>query len=81
MMRGSTPALAAERMRAMGFLLCLVPQALEPMSIEGLPSYGGYVPVVRPGIYRIRFEARGVGIAGVASAEFEHRIAGEGGGR
>jgi len=58
-----------------------IAKALEPMSIEGLPSYGGYVPVVRPGIYRIRFEARGVGIAGVASAEFEHRIAGEGGGR
>lgn len=56
-------------------------KALEPMSIEDLPSYGGYVSVVRPGIYRIRFEARGPSIAGVASAEFEHRIARERDGR
>ena len=58
-----------------------VTKALEPMSIDGLPSYGGYVSWVRPGIYRSRLEARGPSITGVASGEFEHRIAREGGGQ
>ena len=58
-----------------------VTKTLEPMTIEGLPSYGGYVSVVRAGIYRIRFEARAPSITGVASAEFEHRVSREGGGR
>jgi len=58
-----------------------VNQVLQPMSIEGLPSYGGYVSVARPGLYRIRFAAQAPGIAGVASAEFEHRITHEGGAR
>ena len=58
-----------------------VTKTLEPMTIEGLPSYGGYVSVVRAGIYRILFEARGLNITGVASAEFEHRVSREAGGR
>lgn len=58
-----------------------VSKNLEPMTVDGLASYGGYVSLARPGVYRIRFEARRPGVAGVAWAEFEHRVAREGGGR
>ena len=49
-------------------------KALEPMDIAGLASFGAFVPVGAPGIYKIRFEVKRPGIAGPASAEFEHRI-------
>lgn len=50
-------------------------KALEPMDIAKLPSFGAFVPVGAPGIYKIRFEVKRPGIAGAENAEFEHRIA------
>ena len=50
---------------------------LEPMTIAGQPGFGGFVSVGAPGIYTIRFEARRPGVAGVASAVFEHRVSPE----
>ena len=47
---------------------------LERMDIANLPSFGAFVPVGAPGIYKIRFEVKRPGVAGTASAEFEHRI-------
>jgi len=44
------------------------------MDIANLPSFGAFVPVGAPGIYKIRFEVKRPGVAGTASAEFEHRI-------
>jgi hypothetical protein len=48
---------------------------LEPMRIAGQPSFGAYVPIGAPGVYRIRFEAKRPGAA-PATAEFEHRVPG-----
>jgi hypothetical protein len=50
-------------------------KALEPMDLAGLASFGAFVPVGAPGIYKIRFEVKRPGMAGPESAEFEHRIA------
>lgn len=50
-------------------------RALEPMDIAKLPSFGAFVPVGAPGIYKIRFDVKRPGMAGPESAEFEHRIA------
>lgn len=50
-------------------------KALEPMDIAKLPSFGAFVPVGAPGIYKIRFEVKRPGVAGTENAEFEHRIA------
>ena len=58
-----------------------VSKKLELMMIDGLASYGGYVPVPQPGLYRIRFEARRPGVAVVAYAEFERRVTREGASR
>ena len=54
-----------------------VKRRLEPMTIAGQPSFGGFVSVEAPGIYKIRFKARRPGGAGTASAEFEHRVSPE----
>lgn len=48
---------------------------LELMKINELASFGAFVPVGAPGIYKIRFEVRRPGVEGTASAEFEHRVA------
>lgn len=50
-------------------------KALEPMDVAGKASFGAFVPVGAPGIYKIRFEVKRPGVAGTESAEFEHRIA------
>lgn len=50
----------------------------EPMAIANQASFGGFFPLPAPGIYRLRFEARRPGIAGISSAEFEYRVAREG---
>lgn len=50
-------------------------KALEPMEIAGKASFGGFVPVGAPGIYKIRFEVKRPGVPGTDKAEFEHRIA------
>jgi hypothetical protein len=55
-----------------------VSRKLEPMSIAGQPSFGGFFSFAAPGIYRIRFEARLPGAHGPAIAEFEHRVSPEG---
>jgi hypothetical protein len=47
---------------------------LQPMTIADQPSYGQFFSMGVPGVYRIRFEARRTGAAGVAFAEFEHRV-------
>ena len=47
---------------------------LELMTINDLASYGAFVPVGAPGIYKIRFEVKRPGVEGTASAEFEHRV-------
>jgi hypothetical protein len=52
-----------------------VTKRLEPMRIAGQPSFGAYVPIGAPGVYRIRFEAKRPGAA-PATAEFEHRVPG-----
>ena len=49
--------------------------ALEPMEIAGKASFGAFVPVGAPGIYKIRFEVKRPGVPGTDKAEFEHRIA------
>jgi hypothetical protein len=54
-----------------------VTRRLEPMTIAGQPSFGGFVSVGAPGIYKIRFEVRRPGVAAAASAEFEHRVSPE----
>ena len=54
-----------------------VTRRLEPMTIAGQPGFGGFVSVGAPGIYTIRFEVRRPGVAGVASAAFEHRVSPE----
>jgi hypothetical protein len=54
---------------------------LQPMTIADLPSYGEFFAMGVPGLYRIRFEARRPGEAGISYAEFEHRIAREGSSR
>jgi hypothetical protein len=51
-----------------------VTKRLELMTIAGQPSFGGFVPIAAPGIYRIRFDVRRPGSTGVTSAEFEHRV-------
>lgn len=48
---------------------------LEPMNINDMPSFGAFVPIGAPGIYKIRFEVKRAGVEGTASAEFEHRVA------
>ena len=53
-----------------------VTRSLEPMTIAGQASFGGFFSFVAPGIYRIRFEARRTPPEGMASAEFEHRVPG-----
>jgi len=50
-------------------------KALEPMDIAGKASFGAFVPVGAPGIYKIRFEVKRPGAERTESAEFEHRIA------
>lgn len=50
-------------------------KALEPMDIARLPSFGAFVPIGAPGIYKIRFEVKRPGVPGTQNAEFEHRIA------
>lgn len=50
-------------------------KALEPMEIAGKASFGAFVPVGAPGIYKIRFEVKRPGVPGTDKAEFEHRIA------
>ena len=50
---------------------------LEPMTIAGQASFGGFVSVGMPGIYTIRFQVRRPGMVGTASAEFEHRVSPE----
>jgi len=50
-------------------------RALGPMDIAGKASFGAFVPVGAPGIYKIRFEVKRPGVPGTESAEFEHRIA------
>lgn len=52
-----------------------VTKRLEPMNIADQPSFGAFVPIGAPGIYRIRFEVKRPG-AERAEAEFEHRIPG-----
>ena len=47
---------------------------LEPMTIADQASFGGFVSVGMPGIYRIRFDVRRTGMVGTVSAEFEHRV-------
>jgi hypothetical protein len=54
-----------------------VTRRLEPMTIAGQPSFGAFVSVGVPGIYRIRFDVRRPGMEGVASEEFEHRVSPE----
>lgn len=54
-----------------------VTRQLEPMTIAGQPGFGGFVSVGAPGIYTIRFEVRRPGVAGAASAAFEHRVSPE----
>lgn len=54
-----------------------VTKRLEPMTIAEQPSFGGFVSVGVPGIYKIRFEVRRPGVAGTSSAEFEHRVSPE----
>jgi hypothetical protein len=58
-----------------------VRKRLEPMTIADQPSYGEFFSIGVPGLYRIRFEARRPGAAGVAFAEFEHRVGREGSSR
>ena len=53
-----------------------VTRTLEPMTIAGQASFGGFFSFVAPGIYRIRFEALRAAPDGVASAEFEHPVPG-----
>ena len=55
-----------------------VRKRLQPMAIADQPSYGQFFSMSVPGLYRIRLEARRPGAAGVAYAEFEHRVAREG---
>jgi hypothetical protein len=55
-----------------------VTRRLEPMTIAGQPGFGAFVSVGAPGIYRLRFDVRRPGHAGVASAQFEHRVSPEG---
>jgi hypothetical protein len=50
-------------------------KVLEPMEIAKQASFGAFVPVGAPGIYKIRFDVKRPGMAGPESAEFEHRIA------
>jgi hypothetical protein len=54
-----------------------VTKRLEPMTIAGQVGFGGFVSVGAPGTYSIRFDVRRPGIAGVASAQFEHRVSPE----
>lgn len=49
---------------------------LEPMTIAGQASYGGFVFMDAPGIYTLRFDIRRPGVSGSAHAEFEHRVPG-----
>jgi hypothetical protein len=51
-----------------------VTRILEPMTIAGQASFGGFFSFGAPGIYRIRFEALRAAPEGTASAEFEHRV-------
>lgn len=46
-------------------------------AIAGQPSFGGFFSLGVPGVDRLRFEARGPQIAGVAAGEFEYRISPE----
>lgn len=55
-----------------------VTKRLEPMAIASQPSFGAFFSMGVPGIYRLRFEARRPGVAGIASAEFEYRVSPEG---
>lgn len=50
---------------------------LQPMTIAGQASFGGFVSVKTPGVYSIRFDVRRPGVPGTASAEFEHRVSPE----
>jgi hypothetical protein len=58
-----------------------VRKRLQPMAIADQPSYGEFFAMGAPGLYRIRFEAKRPGVAGIAYAEFEHRVATKGGAR
>jgi hypothetical protein len=53
-----------------------VTRRLEPMKIAEQPSFGAFVPIGAPGIYRIRFEVKRPGVERGDSAEFEHRVPG-----
>ena len=55
-----------------------VTRRLEPMTIAGQPSFGGFFALGAPGIYRLRFEARRPDAAQPEVAEFEHRVSPEG---
>jgi hypothetical protein len=52
-----------------------VTRKLEPMTIAGMPGFGAFVSMGVPGVYRIRFDVRRPGVPGVATAQFEHRVA------
>jgi len=52
-----------------------VTKRLEAMQVAGQASFGAYVPIGAPGVYRIRFEAKRPGAA-PAAAELEHRVQG-----
>jgi hypothetical protein len=55
-----------------------VTKQLEPMTLAGQPSFGGFFVLGMPGIYKLRFEARRPGVPEVASAQFEYRVPPEG---
>ena len=46
---------------------------LEPMTIAGQASYGGFVFMEAHGIYTLRFDIRRSGVSASAHAEFQHR--------
>lgn len=45
---------------------------MEPMSIDGMTTYGAYVTLPGPGPHKIRIEIRRPGAAGAAEAEFDY---------
>lgn len=49
---------------------------LEPMTIAGQASYGGFVFMDAPGIYTLRFDIRRPGVSARVHVEFEHRVPG-----
>ena len=55
-----------------------VRKRLQSMTITDRPSYGEFFVIGVPGLYRISFEARRPGAAGISYLELEHRVAREG---